>query len=665
MPGPDKGRATPAGRTVTGPLGHTLQSVHGVKSGSSAMRACGMQPVLAAHLMLQCRSMDVNLILRAGAPPVYNQRRGPKTGINLSKTSTQGLFKGSLAENPLFTRVRDGKGIGHHEKDKLHLTLSAKDPDYQHTVPLPVTMQDILREVGEDGDLMVLGYNAGKLRLGYKEGKGDEDFTGQFLIDLTHGDETPIFYSRPWDRPDNQHDWDPLKKVRQKPSALNLVPDYIYEQVFNQIFTVEYTDNRDASPTPSDIKEAKVFANTPRNAAELLEAIKQSHVLDTPDARLAKLAIVQMNESTPISDILAALSLTQIKAVYDHCCFITTGDWDGLALGHPPAEKLSGFPSDVTRVFNTFKSGPDGISEIEGLVQASCSYFDHLKELHVSEETPLGRLLQTIDDPVTIFSEFCLKRAGCITPHEFLFEQLINYSYRDEKNKVYGERLGTSALQKGMDAGLSKFSELKDITTMTPEERFDICIKLAKTVYLDALQATGKVHTAFQPIIEEHLANHLKIAIEQGGKAYSIPHPHADQNLQDLFQHGFDMRNPYGSNLEGAWFMVTAEGGLLYGETQEQLVQTMLIDDFLERNIIDISHGADMKAGWGQVIETQIKLGQNIPTKTLEKYSEWKKESQTVDTQPPSAVRFKHMKQELQETIGNKDVTEEPTKKLS
>jgi hypothetical protein len=254
--------------------------IDGVKTSTDAMKACGMQPELASHLALQNKSLGISIILRAGSPPVYNQKRGPKTGINKSKTSTQGLFKGSLAVDLQFTRLNhERKGSGHDAHDEEHLNLTIKEPNYQHTVALPVTMQDILREVSENGDLEVLGYEDGKLRLGYREGKGDKDFNGQMVIDLTHGERVSSFYSRPWDRPDHDSDWDPNLKVIKKPAALSAVPDEVYQKVFNDIYTVAYTDTKGILTEESELKEARVFANTPRTSMELLVAIRKSEVM--------------------------------------------------------------------------------------------------------------------------------------------------------------------------------------------------------------------------------------------------------------------------------------------------------------------------------------------------------------------------------------------------
>lgn len=118
-----------------------------LKSGEMALQACGMQPEFARHLMMQAAVDDTCIILRAGNPPVYNQRRGSKSGVNLSKTSNHGLFRGSLAADLQFTRVdKKGHNIGWYEpmlmqpdsvleKNKIYFELN--DGSLQYTVISP------------------------------------------------------------------------------------------------------------------------------------------------------------------------------------------------------------------------------------------------------------------------------------------------------------------------------------------------------------------------------------------------------------------------------------------------------------------------------------------------------------------------------------------------
>lgn len=594
----------------------SIADIPGLKSGNKALMASGMQLELAAHLMTQCLSTGSSIVLRAGSPPVYNQKRGPKTGLNLTKTSTQGLFKGSLAADVMFTRLDDKTrtGKGHDKKDAKHLQLPIDDPEYQHTVVLPITMQDILREVGEEGDLTVLGYDNGKLRLAYKEGKGDINFHGQFIVDLKASDPSPIFYSRPWDKPSHHPDWDNEQQVITKPAALSAVPDEVYRLVFSNIFSVQYSDTVSSDLTTLAIKDAKVFANTPRTAMDLFAAIQDSGVIQ--GARLNDIRDIAQNGT--MKDVLDVLSHDEIKQVYDSCALVTTGDWDGLALGHPPA-LLKGFPKEQMRVYNTFDVEKK-IDEMSGLLEASVELFHYLKNNPEVQNTPLGTLLNGVTDPQDLFNEFSLARAGCITPYEFLYEQLINYSYRDEANLAYGDQQGMAAVQQGIQAGLNKAVLLGK--SVEPEDLLQRSLNAALEEYRS--KVGNEVNQAQRLLLEEHLSNHLKLAIQQQNYHYVVPNLGYDQNVQNLFQHGFDARNPYGSNLEGAWLMVTDAGGVVYGDTQEQLVQVLLTSDFLERNHFEVNFKADMSKGWADVVGRQLELGQDVSPKTQMAYHAWK-----------------------------------------
>ena len=629
------------------------KQINGVLSATPAMIACGIQPEFVTHLMLQCASMKQSIILRAGdigpdglpiSPPVFNQRRGTKGGGNLTKTSTEGLLKGSIAAEARFTRYKCGKRMGHHKDDRKNLTLSLRDPSYQHTAVLPVTMQDILRGISPQGDMHVLGFNDGKLRLAYRKDRANNDFSGQFLIDLTKGDATPVIYSRPWDRPDYQAPslhpqvsmWDPIKKIITKPAELNDLPDEIYEIVFSNLFTVAYTEHQNERVHPDEIKDLKVFANTPKTATDLLDAIKESKILtgDSVKNKQAYAAISKMDATTPMYEILAVLSQKKIKILYDRCGLVTTGDWDGLALGHPPLGRLKGFPSEKMRVYNTFKLSIKGITERRDLVEASCHYVRYLQADPDIAKTPLGTLLQKIKDPLLLFSETAVKRAGCITPHEFVFQQLINYSYRDIHDSAYGGTVGVDNLQLSLDAGLFAFTQVKEDPRFNNNQRFDHCLRASLAIYNEGtsrIAPKSPPNPVVSAQLKEHLENHLKIAIHKRGIPYEIPHPDHDANAPEpLFQHGFEMRNPYGCNLDGAWVMITDEGQILYGQNQQQLISVLLTGDFLEKNIIDITPAADMNMGWGLVIKRQRELKQFIPNETLRQYAIWEKEGSIV-----------------------------------
>lgn len=618
-------------------------SIPGLKKSTDALKACGMQPELAAHLMLQCQALNQCIILRAGSPPVYNQKRAPKDGLNLSKTSNQGLIKGSIAVSPRFSRVTNGIGRGTHRKDTEHLNLKITDPDYQHTVALPVTMQDILRELSPEGDLQFLGYENGKLRLAYKEsayekGKVDPDFQGQFVIDLKDGDPSPIFYSRPWDHPSNNPLWDHEKQRLNKPDELAHIPDEDYFPATACLFKVYYTEHqhelnslttfpnesKDNLEDEVELEEVKVFANTPKTALGLIKAIRESGVLESsaPTLMELKLALEQMDSNTPLWEILHLFTPSQLKIVYDHCGLVVTGDWDGLALGHPSLEDIPLELQKQMRVYNTFhKTGYIRVQEKEDLLLAACNYFHYLKANPEIFVTPLGSLLQHISDPLELFSEESLARAGCITPFEYLFQQMINYTTRDVKNQHYGESVSDlDLLQFCFDKGLEAYNQMQPAPDVDPQQRWHDCLQ----VVIQEIDNSPLHHKTYRKqVLLEHIKNHLKIAIQQQAKTYVIPHPDYEHNVHNLFQHGFDMRNPYGSNLDGAWLMILGDGMVLHGENERQLTQVLVKGQLLERNYIEVSPHALMSEGWGNVIQEQLKLKQPVHVDVLRKFNYW------------------------------------------
>jgi hypothetical protein len=559
-----------------------LSEIDGIKTGTQAMKACGMQPEFAAYLAQQCSAMGVMVVLRAGSPPVYNQKRGPKTGFTLSKTAKkQGFLNGSLAADERFTRIEEKKDaktgiierkpVGHHHKDEHHLHLPINDPDYLHTMALPITMQDVLAQIGPDGDLKFLGYDekSGLLRLCFKEDKGDPNFHGQFVINLHKVDQAPIFYSRPWDKPEHDPNWDSKTQMIRKPEELSMIPDDIYKAAFNGLMYVDFTETQSASPTETEIKPVKVFANTPRTSGDLRDAIQNSEVLSEE----TKQKIKNLEKTAERKDILALLSEKEIQSLYDECGLVTTGDWDGAVLGEPIH-----LPEKFRHVYHTF-SQTNARQEMRGLLNASKEYFNYLKSDPKIKDTPLGRLLESIKDPIVLFSEFAITRAGSITPHEFVYEQLVNYAYRDEQNEAYGNAQSRPAMQEAMNIVLEDLSKNPTLT-------FEEFSQKAFQIYHKQGIHTQK---AWQTNADHHFNAHLQIAFKQHATSYIVPNISYDHNVHDLFQHGFDMRNPYGGDLNGAWSMVTNNGLVIYGETEEKLIEVLLLEGFLETNQITVN----------------------------------------------------------------------------
>ena len=586
-----------------------------VLSGQRAMAAAGAQQEFIAANLLQASALNCALILRAGAPPQYNKRRGSKSGVNLSKTSNQSLFKGALTAEERFSRLEENNNYRpHHEKDKAHLSLPPSHPEYQHTMPLDINMHDILRETGPNGDLQILGFNkdTGILRLAYKEGHGPkkDDFKGQFVINLNTGDKSPQFYSRAWDKPDQSAGWNAEKKIINKPEHLSEIPDKLYEQVFNQSFKVNYTEQQTPDISNAEIKKATVFANRPRDAVDFKKSMGSKHPY-----------YQEIKDYNSLPQILRKLGSMEdgeavILEVYNKSGSIVAGDWDGLALSHPP-----GLDKNYTKTFNTFAVGREGLRNKADLLTYADEYLDKLKAdvaLKIAAQEPLSNFdlkIQSLSSITEIVSDFALARAGCITAHEFVFQQVLNHAYRDEKNAHYGDKYDINATQNVFNDLLQENNSGKLLTTETIKEKLQGQLKLPQVALAR---------------LASHIESHLNAALIQGKSDYVLPHLDYDMNVHDLYQHGFDMRNPYGSNMEGPWLLVAADGGVLYGTKQEQLIEVLLTGDFLKENPIDVNHGAMMNKGWNRVIEKQIELKQNVPPETMEKYVAYNREVNAV-----------------------------------
>lgn len=609
--------------------------VIGVLVGQAAMRAAGAQAEFVAHNIAQASALNCSIILRAGEPPQYNKHRSPKSGLNLSKTSTQGFFKGALVEEERFARLVKNEKTGettvlpHHDKDRAHLKYDVSDPEYQHVLQLDINMQDILRELAPGGDLQVIGYKDGLLRFEYKEGKGPpkDQFNGQFVIDLNQGLNLPQFYARPWDKPEHHEDWDAEKKIIKKPEALALLPQEVYERVFNQSFLLSYSE--DKLEKPSELKAAKVFANRPRLSSEFLGVLADLSEHEPHKYHDIYEELKSVSDLNKILKILSEKGQEQvILDVYNKAGVIVAGDWDGLALGHPAA-----INPKYKQVWNTFDP-INGAENALALMRDSQQYLNELKikaqNTPPDKQTAMDKQILSIDKFKHIVNDFALARAGCVTVHEFVFQQVLNHAYRDEHNKNYGEEFDMSALQATMNSLLeakaqgAEESVLQNMLRSKLEEHLKLSSK--------------KLSSAVTEMLAQHLSQHLQIALNNNSKSYVVPHPQHDANVHNLFQHGFDMRNPYGSNLEGAWMMVNPDGGVIYGKTQEQLIEVMLTDDYLEQNHIDVNWGAQMDAGWDKIIERQIELNQSIPSRTVIAYAAYLKNNNIALTDEKSIV---------------------------
>lgn len=585
------------------------KAIPGIKTGLVAMQAAGIQPEFVNANLQQLSSLNCTLILRSSYVPVHNKPRSPKSGLNLSKTSNQGFFKGSLAKDVIFTRLHNGNPLGHSPEDQRRLQLSIKNIDYQHTVQLTINMLDIIKEIRPEGDLEVLAYEPESevLRLAYKENKGPTDFHGQFLVFLQEGITEQQFFSRPWDSPENDANWSSEQKLITKPAALTAISDTNYRHFFHKSFALYYCNDKN---TISEIKPALVFANTPRSCRDFMEAMGADHPEYSKIAALKEKTIPE-----ELAQLLDLLNEQTIRDVYNKSALIVAGDWDGLALSQPYNLK-----PEYGIVYNTMVPDLLGqLGQMEKLIDSSEHYLLDLQHLarQKNEHSPFEKLLLSIKKIEDIITPFAVAHAGCITPHEFLFQQLLNYGYRDNAHHAFREPINLNVLQKTMDEVLQCIAN-QTLQAGSPEFN-TVLLALFRKNWAEAKEKPMNV--LFRGLLEEHLQKHAEIACAKKLLHYTIPHPQYEHNIQNLYQHGFDMRNPFGTNMNGAWFMITAEGGLIYGETENQLIQVLLTGNFIENHPIAINHHANMSMGWGEVIARQIEYCQPIPEATLEQYN--------------------------------------------
>lgn len=627
-----------------------------------------------------------DIILRVGNPPNYNQPgHGTKTGLNLSKTSNQKLFTGYILKDPVFTRIGpDGYPIGHDEKDAKHLALPITDHEYQHTIPLKISMQQIVKDLktsnGKPGDLTVEAYQDGYLIVRYIQGESFHGYDGQIILDLkarnTKRDE--ILYSRTWDR----FEMDELKS--NQPEVLSMVPPEVYEEAFSYVIPLYTTKPQQHNSVDHlALEPIHAFANVVQNVEELKDEIKRQVEAKTISSQImqkigeAPVRVTRKNvlnfflarssrffrsspemqnlktnfdnervaikQNTDLSESEKKQQLSILKEKFENDkanlekefqhvldkeletvlnagAKIVVGDHDTLARGCPHVLFTEQL-QEFTVIRNTFAPG-DSISK---LTAAMYDYFDILKYCSIPGST-LYNLLRSIDTVKDIMPEFALNRAGCINAHQFMQNQLINYAFKAQEEAFYAEKKYKEGLQYALDAALNEFNFDKS--------RNEEIVARAQELYQPFKKALPKI---VQSELDSHLARHVQHALQISDRQndYKIPHPQKDFYIDEYFRHGDEAENPYGCNYAGAWLLMSS-GRWISGKTQESLAELMYISDLLERSYIDNNYGADMNAGWGLVIERQLQLHQPVKSKTHLNYLSWKVEKRLENNEPVS-----------------------------
>lgn len=562
-----------------------MKEVYKVKTGIAALKAAGMQEAFVGQLIDQLQSTGGFMVLRAGGlPPAYNRKVSPKSGLNLTKTSNQGFFKGALAKNHRFTRIitdksGEKKPLGHHHKDRAR--MNATDPDQrQNYTHMTVRRDEILRELREGGDLELIGYKKGEeIRFRYKEGKGNPDFKGEFILKLDEAQEFIPHYARSWDKPENDEAFDREKGIIPLPENQTIIPPDEWESLYHYLENHEvpcyFTDELGSRPVP-----AEVFA-------------------DSNGLRIA-------------------------------------GDWDGCGLSIP-----GWVPNEARIEYNTFDRKSD--FNAEALIEASEQFLKHYQDRIKEKSSKLSQTEEAVLEMKMedLYTEFSKGRAGCISPYEFVNNCIANKLYQkreffkdDDKDKNLNEIYSLA-----LNAGRVKLAETGSLESSKQHAITVASALVARSRNTDILKAhpnltqagleSSTIEQKKREEITSHLQTYLNSQLEndadfiqlksdvsqeeievllQGREHIEIPPINYDINVDNLFQHGYDMRNPYGSNLEGSWLMIH-NGVTYYGDTQEQLAKMLLVDGILtEEHQFPITFSADMTKGWAEVIEKQQSL---------------------------------------------------------
>lgn len=638
-----------------------------------------------------------DIILRVGnLPPNYEQpNHGTKTGLNLSKTSNQKLFSGFILKDVIFTRIgSDGNPLGHDDKDATHLLLPVTDPDYQHTIPLEISMQKIVKDLqesnGQPGDLIVESYDEGYLTLRYIQGDTFHGYTGPIVIDLTarNSNKDEILYSRTW------YGFEMQELKNNKPVALSEVPQEIYEAAFSYVVPVytfhdasEQSDEMQPMLVNSQVKgflkPIYAFANVVQNPEELTAEIKKQLNAGTILSDV-KFHLENMHQYATRKNILDFFKIKVRKF------FKNTSEYKALKAQVETAvhaidssvelntdeknEQISiireKYKSDLAKLEQQFQNRLDKDLLIVLNAGAKIVVGDHdtlargcpnvlltpeLQEFTTIRNTFVpGENIQALTQ--AMYDYFDILKY-CSLPESTLHNLLRNIDSAKEIMSDFAlSRAGCINAHQFMQNQLINYA-FKAQEAFYAEQSYHVGLQAAldtalhefsqntilakdvetraKALYVEFQKEAGVTLPAIiQDEINVHLTRHVKRALGLGNtQGYQIPHPQKDFHIDEYFRHGDEAENPYGCNYAGAWLLMS-NGHWISGTNQESLAQLMTVSNLLERSYIDNNYGADMNAGWGLVIERQLQLGQPVKAKTHLNYLSWKVEQKLQANEP-------------------------------
>lgn len=599
-----------------------ISTINGLNTGNAATTKAGWPNEFFNQVQKQQQILGTLYVARAGNRPRYEFDISPKAGNNLSKSSTNFATRGFLpADAKLGRKNNDGSLTGHHKKDALGLILREYPPKFTGN------------ETNAQAQEMLLA----------AENKIFEKFSYLPALQKNPGDDT-------------------------RPNLNTLIKDNLFSKDKNFDISVLLTDRSQATRDNLESKiqsKQQALTDVPFTLHQLLEGIKSGEVVNTRlDSNTGVLSFKQSSEGINFQ--------IDTKQLYKNQPKFSVKELKPEAL---PQTKIPNNLKELTQGINN-KQFKDAVYDKEskllriklqaGTSDAYSVVISGMEMSSIPNNINLGnvkpntpgdidaqtydmiqqQLAQSIDGDMayTLFQENgekvqCFANTENGAPVSGDIDGLLAGAPKDldpEYSKEYNTFAGAEQQMYLNEKVESLYQEYKNNLDDKEPSNFNGMEKMlakyesAAELYTDEQLSRGGCISAFQ---------FLTMQIQN--KAYADNnHFYGDEqtvtpSVTNLFQHGYDMHNPYGCNAEGAALVILPEMEPIYAESQEQLCKILCSGNLLEENKFEVNYGCDMEKGWGDVVRKQIAIQENdpknannaIPQKTLESFYKYEIEN--------------------------------------
>ncbi len=568
-----------------------IEHMH-VVSGEAAMLKAGVPEELSSRINENLSHHGTIYVARAGNRPRYEFNISPKAGNNLSKSSTQYLMRGFLVENPNYGRIKDNGDVrGHHKKDIAGLILHDvyPDPNDIESIELTDAQQQALREkfsyspyINEDTDI-------------------PNFLQSCFGLDITHLET------------DKQK-----AKVQEKRQSLTNVPVTLH-QLLEGIKEGDVTNARLEG-------EKLVFEQSGLDCEFCIE-LDESWPEMEPNYAVEGLR----------PDDLPNIALPKNLEEFDQ--WIAQGKITKANICHDTVHNSEGWLEMTVEGSNRRIVMP--IEELGEDVTFSTLSRRHqvdLKDPDTLAPSNRGSIQYDVYERIRIE----LERNGGDSTFRLQENGEVPTPVRCFSNDDGG--LPVSGDIDGLLTGIPLSGEPSDhkiYNTFSPnpmemvmlvKKSNDLLLRLQQQA-LDKKEAGHHLDVMDECLLELNIEEQgLRefVSETQLARAGCIsPFQFVQMQLlnyayrkegtiDNLFQHGYDMHNPYGCNAEGAALMYVpglGDKNPVYCETQNQLCSLLCTGDLLKDNHFDVNFGCDMSEGWADVVQKQMQLKKEDPSR--------------------------------------------------